>query len=142
MVLFAIFAVSAQAPANPVRWRAFASTEGAAGTLTVRALVSDGWHLYGLELPKGGPKATKIDLTGSTGVEFTGDIVPTRRPLTVDDPMFGMKLTWWDSKVDFTAPFKVTDASNAQIKVSVTYMTCDGTTCRPPKTDIITIPVK
>ncbi len=40
------------------------------GTVTFRALIEKGWHLYGLELPKDGPKPTEFNLEGSKDIEL------------------------------------------------------------------------
>ncbi len=107
------------------------------GTVTFKALIAEGWHLYGTEIPEGGPRATSINLSGSTGLEFTGPVSPQRTPERVDDPMFGMTLTWWDANVSFTVPFRLTGQENPTVKAAISYMTCNGTTCRPPKTERI-----
>lgn len=140
-----IFAGSATAAndVNPVRWRSFVKTApDGTGTVTLRALISPGWHLYGTEIPEGGPKATSFDFSDSKGVEFTGKIKPARAPLSVDDAMFGMTLSWWDSTVEFTIPFKITDKSSATVNCKISFMACDGNSCRPPKTESISLPVK
>ncbi|MBD5233293.1 MAG: hypothetical protein HDS65_03845 [Bacteroidales bacterium] len=136
-------AISAASPSdNPVRWRTIVKATGAnTGTVTFKALISEGWHLYGLNIPEGGPKATSFDLKSSTDIKFTGPITPSRKPLTVDDPLFGLKLDWWDTNVEFTVPFKVTGAA-PRIECKINYMSCDGNSCRPPKTETIATPVK
>lgn len=128
---------------QPVRWRTIIKTTGAdTGTVTFKALVTPGWHLYGLDIPEGGPKATAFDLSGSTGIRFTGAVTPARAAAEVADPLFGMTLSWWDSNIDFTVPFKVTDPAKARLSAKITYMTCDGNTCRPPTTENIAVAVK
>lgn len=137
----AVFA--AEPEVQPVRWRTIIKTTGAnTGTVTFRALLAPGWHLYGLDIPKGGPKATSFDLSGCEGVKFDGKLTPARKALKVNDPLFGMTLTWWDANIDFTVPFTVTDAAKARITAKITYMACDGTSCRPPATENISTPVK
>ena len=139
MIVFAL-SVSDQ---QPVRWRTIVKTTGAdTGTVTFKALVTPGWHLYGLDIPEGGPKATSFDLSGSAGIKFTGPVSPTRNAVEVNDALFGMTLTWWDSNIDFTVPFKVTDHATARLSAKITYMACDGTTCRPPTTENIAVAVK
>lgn len=145
IISFIIFAACAwaQEAATPVRWRSFIKTApDGTGTVTFRALVTPGWHLYGLSIPEGGPKATTFDLSGSTGVKFVSAVTPKRKPIEVEDKLFDMTLTWWDSNVEFTVPFKVTDKDSARINCKISYMACDGTSCRPPKTENISIPVK
>ena len=145
IISFIIFAACAwcQESVTPVRWRSFIKTASdGAGTVTFRALVAPGWHLYGLSIPEGGPKATTFDLTGSTGVKFTGAVTPKRQPVEIEDKLFDMTLTWWDSNIEFTVPFKITDKNAARIDCKISYMACDGSSCRPPKTENISIPVK
>lgn len=138
----AVTAVSAQDSVVPVRWRTVVKmTSPTEGKVTFRALVAQGWHLYGLEIPQGGPKATRFDLGASTGIEFTSPVQPSREPLTVDDPLFGMSLTWWDSNVNFTVPFRLTGEGTPELKATISYMSCDGNSCRPPRTERINAPV-
>ncbi len=135
------FMTMAQTPA--IRWRTQVRMQNATeGTVTFRALIAEGWHLYGLTLPQGGPRPTQFDLSGSTGIEFTGPVRPERAPVSVDDPLFDMTLTWWDSNIAFTVPFRVTDAATARINAKITYMVCDGNSCMPPKTESIAAPVR
>ena len=142
MLALVMLPAVAQQSGPPVRWRAIVKM-GAdnTGTLTIKALVAEGWHLYGFDLPEGGPKPTTIDLSESVGLDFTGPIAPARPAITVDDPLFGMTLSWWDSNVEFKVPFKLT-ADSGMFKCKINYMTCDGTTCRPPATEILTGTVK
>ena len=54
---------------SPVRWRTSVTmTSPTEGEITIKALISDGWHLYGLEMPQGGPKATRFDFSDSQGI--------------------------------------------------------------------------
>ena len=141
IVALTAFAASAQTPA--VRWRTQVRMQNATeGTVTFRALIAEGWRLYGLTLPEGGPRPTHFDLAESNGIEFTGPVRPERAPLSVDDPLFDMTLTWWDSNIAFTAPFRVTDPATAAVKAKITYMACDGNSCLPPKTESIAAPVR
>ncbi len=56
---------------NPVRWRTIVKSRSRRKRhCHFRALISPGWHLYGLELPEGGLKATNFDLAGSKGREI------------------------------------------------------------------------
>lgn len=133
-----ILAIGCYAQAQqPVRWRTIVKrTSATGGEVVFRALIEPSWHLYGTELPEGGPVATSFDLSGSTGVRFDGAVSPSRAPLSVDDPLFGMTLTWWDANVEFKVPFTITGSPDkACIKAAIKYMTCDGNSCRPPRTE-------
>lgn len=125
-----------QAPGEaPVKWQVTVKMNGAEkGTVVFKARVQSGWHLYGMNLPKGGPKSTEIDMSESTGVEFTTPLKPDRAPLKVHDDMFGLDLTWWDSDIAFRRDFKVKNKANARIAGKISYMSCNNETCSPPKT--------
>lgn len=129
---------------NAIRWRTTVKmTSEKEGILTVRALVGEGWHLYGTSLPKGGPKATVLDFSGSKGIKFKGDFVPSVKPVSKLDPMFGITLSWWNTNVTFTRRFKLTDKkADAVINGKITYMGCNDETCLPPKSESFVLKIK
>lgn len=142
LILALVASAAAPATTSPVRWRtSIRMTSDTEGVVTFKALVAQGWHLYALELPQGGPRPTRIDLSASTGLEYTTPVTPSRAPLSADDPMFGLTLSWWDSNVSFSAHFRLTGEATAVVKASITFMACDGTTCMPPRTETISAPV-
>lgn len=129
--------------APPVNWSATARmTSAREGVVTITAKVGKNWHFYGLTAPKGGPKPTAFSFDGSTGVRFKDTVKPSRAALSVNDEMFGQKLSYWDKDVTFTRHFTVDKDFKGErtIKISVTYMACDNTNCTPPKT--VTISAK
>ena len=140
LLILAVVAMAMSAVAqNPVRWRTVVKmTSPTEGEIVIKALVDNGWHLYGLDMPDGGPKATRFDFSASTGIKTVGDIRPSSEPVAKMDPLFGQKLSWWDSNVNFTQRFKVTDKSKGAIKVAITFMSCNGETCTPPRTETVT----
>lgn len=124
---------------SPVRWRTSVTmTSPTEGEITIKALISDGWHLYGLEMPQGGPKATRFDFSDSQGIEIEGKIQPSESPIEQMDPLFGKKLSWWDRNVTFTQRFTLKERKDARVKVSISYMSCNGGSCTPPRTESIT----
>lgn len=129
----AFFAAFSQNP-DPIRWQVTVKmTSATEGTAVFKARITPGWHLYGLSLPQGGPKATVIDASLSKGVKFTSELKADRQPLKVHDAMFDLDLTWWDSDIAFRRNFKVTDPANASIAGTIKYMGCNDQTCSPPK---------
>lgn len=131
--LWASITALAQAPEAPVRWqvtvRMATSTEG---TAVFKARLQPGWHLYGMQLPEGGPKPTVIDMSASKGVKFISPLKADREPLTVHDKMFGIDLTWWDSDIVIRRKFTVTGPADARIAGKITFMGCNDQTCSPP----------
>lgn len=134
-------AISATAE-SPIRWRTTVKmTSKTEGVITVRAIVTKGWHVYGLELPDDGPRPTVIDFSTSTGIKLVGKVTPSRAATAHKDDMFGMTLSWWDSDVNFTQKFKVTNKTKAKINGKISYMSCNDETCMPPATESISLAV-
>lgn len=130
------FGQTPQAETPPVKWDITVKMKNEFyGVVQITATPAEGWHLYGTDIPQGGPKPTTIDLSGSTGVRFRGELKPDPKPRTVSDPLFGIDLTWWEKPVTFSIGFKLeADKAKPRIKAKVTYMACDDNTCSPPAT--------
>ncbi len=133
MILTTIAAITAQ---SPVKWRMTARlTSADAGTITIKATIEQGWHLYSTSTPKDGPVATTFSLDKSTGIKLTGKLTPSSKPLSKLDSNFGLNVSYWSGDVTFTVPFKLTgQRENARVAGSVKFMACDDTHCMPPRT--------
>lgn len=144
-IIALIFATATIASAqNPIRWRVTTKmTSETEGVLTVHALVTEGWHLYGTTLPTGGPKPTTLDFAASKGIRFIDNFTPSAKPVEKEDAMFGIKLNYWTSNVTFTRKFKLTGKkTDALISGKITYMGCNDETCLPPRTENFTLHLK
>lgn len=145
LLAFTLTAFAAQAQnAKPIKWRMTVKmTSADTGTVTLRAIVDNGWHLYGTELPANGPVPTTMDFSESKVVKFTGPAVPSAKPASHKDEMFGMTLSWWDANVTFTRHFRLEgDITDAVIKAKVKYMGCNDQNCLPPATETLTVKPK
>jgi DsbC/DsbD-like thiol-disulfide interchange protein len=140
-LVISVFSAMAQ---NPIKWRTtYKMTSATEGVLTVKAIVTDGWHLYGTKLPDGGPKATVLDFSESKGIKFTTNFKPSVKATEKMDEMFGLKLTYWGSNVSFTRKFKLTgNKADAVINGKISYMACNDENCMPPKTESVTLNIK
>ena len=129
---------SAQAPKH-VTWRLTVKmTSATEGVMTLKAVIEPGWHLYGTNLPKNGPKPTVFNLSECKGITFTSALTPSRNPIKVHDNMFDMDLTWWDADITFRRNFKITNKEKANIVCNISYMSCNNKTCSPPETTQLT----
>lgn len=124
----------------PIRWRMIVKmTSPTEGTVTVKALISDGWHLYGTDMPKGGPRPTVLDFSTSEGIEFIGEAMPSAKPTVKADRQFGAELSQWESSVNFVRRFRLKKgASKPVVKLNVSFMGCNDATCLPPRTESFT----
>ena len=93
LIAITAFAIAATAQTQPVRWRTTAKMASPTeGILTIRAIISDGWHLYDTTLPKGGPIPTTLDFSKSSGVKWLGQFKASSKPVSNHDESFDMTL--------------------------------------------------
>lgn len=135
LIALAGFAASVSAQRlDPITWSA--AVEGnsdAAATVVLTAKVEKAWHLYGLDLPADGPNATSVTFDLPAGVELDGALTPSRPPVEKYDPIFSLKLSWWDSDVTFTQHLKITDGMAHDVAVKVFFQGCNDQTCISPQ---------
>jgi thiol:disulfide interchange protein DsbD len=132
--------VSAQT--NPVKF-ALRLAPGTAAlgpgtTFRVRltAKIDEGWHLYSITQPPGGPIATRISVPKGQPVTLAGTI-DAPRPRVAFDQNFGMNIELYDREVTFVVPLKLaTDARSGtqRIAVEAYFQACNDMACLRPKT--------
>ncbi|OAV68302.1 Thiol:disulfide interchange protein DsbD precursor [Bacteroidales bacterium Barb4] len=129
----AVLSVQAQIM-TPVKWKIRLEDTGAPEKAVVFAAVCDeGWHLYDMNLPEGGPVSTSFDFETVAGVELVGSPVPSVAPTKVQDEMFQMELRWYAEAVSFTQKIRVTDAAGFALAGEVEFMACNDAMCLPPE---------
>lgn len=127
-----VASVSAQM-LEPVKWTTSLSmTTETEGVMTFEAAIDDGWHLYALSLPDGGPNPTQIEFEKTEGVELIGDMTPSRPAIEDVDKVFMLKLGWWDSDVSFSQKFKVIGEGGYDIAGVIRFQGCNDQTCIAP----------
>ena len=98
------------------------------------AKIDEGWHLYALELPEGGPRPTRISLPLDQPFELA-DKIEVPAPHTDFDPNFNMNTSFYEGGVTFTLPIKVMEEMNEhKLAVNVRYQVCTKEQCLAPKT--------
>jgi len=145
MCALTLFSAVAQRAESPFTWRANVKMLSATqGEIIVKVSIASGWHLYGMNIPKGGPKPTRFDFSASTGVKFIGSVTSNVKPISKTDKMFNLTLNYWTGTVTFRQKFNVTNAAKAKIEGTVSYMGCNDISCSPPATFKISkaVPVK
>lgn len=119
---------------NPIKWEVSSEmTSSAEGVIRYAATIESGWHLYGISLPEGGPKATSISYDRMDGLELVGDLVPSQTPVEKIDKTFNLKLNWWESDVVLTQKFRLKDGGKGYaIAGVITFQGCNDGSCIPP----------
>ncbi len=119
---------------QPIKWSTSIDVESDSnGTITFNAQIEKGWHLYGLQLPDGGARPTKVTFDTLEGVELVGELTPSRPSVETVDMVFHLKLGWWDADVTFTQAFKVISKNGYKINGTISYQGCNDGSCIPPQ---------
>lgn len=131
MLLLGI-AVNAQVY-NPVKWTtSVLKISDSEYELTINAAIERGWHLYSQTVPPEGPIATKFSFVGSADYLKKGNTKEAAGHV-VNDPIYDMKITYFENKTSFKQRIIVKNKKVFQIKANVEFMACDDTKCLPPK---------
>ncbi|MEZ3599613.1 MAG: thioredoxin family protein [Paramuribaculum sp.] len=122
---------------KPVTWSSSVEmNDERNGRLIFKASIDEGWHLYGIDLPDGGPNPTTFTFDKVEGMTLNGDITPSRKPHEQVDMVFHLKLNWWEDKVDFYQDFTLNEPNGAYlVEASVRYQGCNDGSCIPPSTE-------
>lgn len=136
------FGVSAQVQ-NPIRWDTKVEMSSSVdGEILFTVSIDKGWHLYGLNLPEGGPKATSITFDKVEGVEYIDGIVPSREPISKFDKIFELNLSWWDSNVELKQKFKLSSSDKSyKLQGRIEYQGCNAQTCIAPTKELFALTV-
>ena len=119
---------------RPVTWAIqLIDSDTAEKEIRFTATAAEGWHVYDMNLPKGGPVSTSFIFETKQGLELIGTPEASVAPTTVQDEMFKMELRWYAGTVVFTQHIKVTDPAKFKLTGEVEYMACNDETCLAPQ---------
>ncbi len=125
---------------DPAKWRlegVLADRAYKAGEkleVELHAAVDQGWHLYALEQPEGGPIATTVAVGEGSPFELAGEVT-TPDPITEFDPNFQIDTSYFADSARFDVPLQATSEANGdKLSIDVRYQLCNDRLCLPPKT--------
>jgi len=136
------FAAAAAAQQNPIEWSVKQAPKqalkaGETFELRVAVEIPEGWHIYSITQPEGGPIPTRISLPDGQPFEMSG-VVEGPTPKVMRDESFGMDVeTYEGPEAVFTVPVKVaTNAGPGRSTLLITayFQSCNEKMCLPPKT--------
>jgi hypothetical protein len=145
----------AQAPGtNPtanqtVQWTAALTAaagvkQGNETTLELSGAIEDGWHVYALTEPAGGPTALRVTLDENEVAQVAG--VPSgTAPSKRHDPSFGLVTQFYTHSFTVRVPVQLNQqlaAGHQKLPVSVRFQTCSDRECQPPTTIHLVVPVE
>ena len=119
---------------EPVKWTfKINATSDKTAVIQLRASIDNGWHLYGMDIPTGGPKATTIVFENIENAVKVGDVQAISKLHKAHDANFDMDINWYVTEAVFVQKIKFNDASKVKIKGLVEFMSCNDESCLPPQ---------
>lgn len=118
---------------TPVKWEIkLEDSDSSVKTLLFSAKLDNGWHLYDMNLPEGGPISTSFNYKTLKGAKTVGSPVPSKKATTVYDEQFEMNLSWYAHEVSFTQKLEITNPKAFKVEGYVEFMACNDENCLPP----------
>ena len=129
------FAAHAQRPSEVVKWSAeITRTKPNAPSAKLSATIMDGWHVYALSQPKGGPTPLKISIPFGSPLMLAGPIAETR-VVRHFDPSFKMETFYYLKTASFNLALKKRGiAGGKSLPIDVRFQACNDRLCLPPYT--------
>lgn len=112
------------------------SPGGKSGHLYVTATLPEGWYIYSLAQPAGGPIRTRIRLEDSDAFELAGQWTSDTPPHRKRSEAFeGLMVETHEGRVTWSVPIRLRAADPAALRIngSVFAQRCNADTCLPPR---------
>lgn len=112
------------------------SPGGKTGHLYVTATLPEGWYIYSLTQPAGGPIRTRIRLEDSDAFELAGQWTSDTPPHRKKSEAFeGLMVETHEGRVTWSVPIRLRVADPAALRItgSVFAQRCNADTCLPPR---------
>ncbi len=112
--------------------------------IVLQARIKEGWHLYSLTQPPGGPIPTSISVGENPVFRQAGSV---EQPLvkTWFDENFRIETEYFEKEVEFYIPVKSgSDRSSGlyTLPIRVKFQVCSDQLCLPPQTKILETPIQ
>ena len=132
LLLFVTSAVYGQM-ADPVQISTLVDVADSEATITFKAAIESGWHLYSTNLPAGGPTSATVEFETLEGAELQGSLVAGKGEIEMNDPIFEMKVRYYENEATFTQKVKLL-GGDYRLQGYLRYGACNDETCLPPTT--------
>ena len=93
--------------------------------------VENGWHIYSTDLPEGGPISATFNIDKIEGAELVGKLMPRGNEIEKMDPIFEMKVRYFEKQATFVQKIKLT-GGDYKIVGYLEYGACNDENCLPP----------
>ncbi len=117
---------------NPVKFTSTLKTNGTAeAEIVFSGKIQPGWHVYSTGLGADGPISASFNVSKKDGVELVGKLQAKGHEISKFDPLFEMKLRYFEGSATFVQKIKFTKP-NYSIDAYLEYGACSDQNCLPP----------
>ncbi|MGM9709809.1 MAG: cytochrome c biogenesis protein CcdA [Prevotella sp.] len=133
LAILLVMAVAANAQMlDPVKFTATLKTGNTAeGEIVFTGKIDKGWHVYSTGLGNDGPVSATFNVTKLDGVQLVGKLQAKGNEISNFDPLFGMKLRYFEDNVQFVQKLKFTKPEYT-IDAYLEFGACNDENCMPP----------
>lgn len=133
LAILLVMAVAANAQMlDPVKFAATLKTgDTAEGEIVFTGKIDKGWHVYSTGLGNDGPVSATFNVTKLDGVQLVGKLQAKGNEISNFDPLFGMKLRYFEDNVQFVQKLKFTKPEYT-IDAYLEFGACNDENCMPP----------
>ena len=130
-LLLAVVMANAQM-LNPVKVTSTLKTNGSAeAEIVFSCKIQPGWHVYSTGLGADGPISASFHVNKMDGAELVGKLKAKGKEISTFDPLFEMKLRYFEGSATFVQKIKFTKPTYV-IDVYLEYGACSEQNCLPP----------
>jgi DsbC/DsbD-like thiol-disulfide interchange protein len=128
-----------QRPFEVVKWNASVTKEAPASvSVSLSATIQDGWHVYALSQPSGGPTPLRVTVPAGAPYALQAPVAETK-VTRHQDPAFKMEAVYYQNAVDLSVDLKKQGAAgSAPVPIDVRFQACNDRLCLPPYTAHLT----
>lgn len=109
-------------------WKKISANEA---EIVFSGTIADGWHVYSTDLGDGGPTSATFNTDQMEGAVPDGPLKPIGKEINQMDPVFGMKVRFFEHSAQFVQKIKLT-GGNYKISGYLEYGACNDENCLPP----------
>lgn len=109
-------------------WKTISANEA---EIVFSGTIADGWHVYSTDLEEGGPTSATFNIDQIEGATLDGKLKPIGKEIDKMDPVFGMKVRYFEHSAQFVQKIKLTGGSY-KISGYMEYGACNDENCLPP----------
>ena len=96
-----------------------------------KGTIEMGWHIYSTDLGEGGPISATFNIDKINGIELIGKLTPKGKEREKMDPLFDMKVRYFEDEETFVQKIKFT-SKDYHIEGYLEYGACNDENCLPP----------